>query len=404
MEERMEQHPQLPTVAFVAAREANDVRAWSGTPYYMARALEAHLGEVISIGRMPAWPTRLTRARARLLSRLGARRRLPIHEELVARTFGRTVEARLASLSRRPDIIFSPAGSALLARLRTNLPIVYSSDTTIRMMIDYHPRFSGLSESAIAMAERIETDAITRADVLLYPTRWAGDSAIRDYGADPAKVHIVPYGANLSEVPDAATTEGYRPTTPDRAIRLLFVGVDWQWKGGPIAIEALAALHEMGIPAELTIVGCEPEPPISVSGVTVVPFLDKNQPSARARLGALYHSADFFILPTRCECYGIAFCEASAYGLPVLATRTGGIPEVVREGVNGFTFSPETTGAIYAECAAKLWREPAAYRRLRLASRREFDERLNWNRWGRETAQIVREFMNGNSMKTSRTL
>ncbi|HRQ86246.1 MAG TPA: glycosyltransferase, partial [Flavobacteriales bacterium] len=58
-------------------------------------------------------------------------------------------------------------------------------------------------------------------------------------------------------------------------------------------------------------------------------FLNKNLPADMARLEHHLRTADFLILPTRFEAYGIVFCEAAAYGLPALASRTGGVPTIV---------------------------------------------------------------------------
>jgi starch synthase len=66
--------------------------------------------------------------------------------------------------------------------------------------------------------------------------------------------------------------------------------------------------------------------------VRVVDDIQPNDP----RLIELYRTADVFVLPTRAETFGIAAVEASAAGLPVVATRTGGLPEIVVDGVTGF--------------------------------------------------------------------
>jgi glycosyltransferase involved in cell wall biosynthesis len=296
----------------------------------------------------------------------------------------------LAALSPAADLVFSPAGSPLLAHLRTRLPVVYSSDTTARLLLDYYPQFTGLSRRAIRNAEDLERAAIARADLLLYPTRWAADSAIADYGADPDRIRVIPYGANLRESPQ---DPGVRDVAPGAPCRLLLVGANWAIKGGEIAIDTLAALRARGIEAELTVVGSAPEARRQMPGLTFIPFLDKNRAEDRARLDALYRAADFFILPSRCECYGIVFCEAAAYGLPALASRTGGIPEVVREGETGYTLPLSADGAAYADRIMALRADPDGYRALRAASRRAFESLLNWDSWGRAAAEAVREML-----------
>ena len=375
---------------FLAAQDATSPAGWSGTPFHMLRALERHLGTVSQLGPMPAWPRRLLAVQARAAEAIGSRRGLPGHARTLSYLYGRVAQGRLAAMSPAADLVFSPAGSALLAHMHTTLPVVYSSDTTARLLLDYYPQFTGLSPRAIRNAEAMERAAIARADLLLYPTRWAADSAIADYGADPDRIRVIPYGANLREIPD---DPGVRDVTPDAPCRLLLVGANWAIKGGEIALDALAALQARGIEAELTVVGSAPAAPREMPGLTFIPFLDKSRAEDRARLDALYRAADFFILPSRCECYGIVFCEAAAYGLPSLASRTGGIPEVVCEGETGHTLPLSADGDAYADRIAALRADRDGYRALRAASRRAFESRLNWDRWGLAAAEAVREML-----------
>ena len=239
------------------------------------------------------------------------------------------------------------------------------------------------------MVDDLERRAIERADLLLYPTHWAADSAMRDYGADAGKVRVIPYGANLSEAPDTVAPREYDAAT----CRLLMVGVNWEIKGGAIAVETLRALQERGIPAELTIVGCTPPKPIDLPGLRFIEFLDKNSAEDRNTLNELYRQANFFILPSRCECYGIVFCEAAAHGLPAIASRTGGIPEVVREGENGYTLPLSEGGSAYAARIAETWANPAVYRELSVQSRQAYETRLNWDAWATEAAQAITELL-----------
>ena len=227
-------------------------------------------------------------------------------------------------------MVFSPAGSMLVAHLATDIPVVYLSDATVRLMLDYYPEFTGLSKRAIRTADALEQAAIARAALLVYPTRWAADSAVNDYGADPGKILVAPLGANfLEDEIDRGEIDRAGPPPDDGVCRLLFVGADWQRKGGAIALDTVRHLQALGVPCRLTVVGTHPPGRVDLPGVEFVGYLDKSRPEDRARLNTLYREAHFFVLPTRNECYGIVFCEAAAYGLPVLATRTGGVPDVV---------------------------------------------------------------------------
>ncbi|WRH68591.1 MAG: glycosyltransferase [Planktothrix sp. GU0601_MAG3] len=66
-------------------------------------------------------------------------------------------------------------------------------------------------------------------------------------------------------------------------------------------------------------------------------------------LAAAYASADAFIFPSRTETLGLVLLEAMAAGTPVVAARSGGIPDIVTDGVNGYLFDPrQEDGAITA--------------------------------------------------------
>jgi glycosyltransferase involved in cell wall biosynthesis len=67
-------------------------------------------------------------------------------------------------------------------------------------------------------------------------------------------------------------------------------------------------------------------------------------------LGSAFASADAFIFPSRTETLGLVLLEAMAAGCPVVAARSGGIPDIVTDGVNGYLFEPEADdqGAIAA--------------------------------------------------------
>jgi glycosyltransferase involved in cell wall biosynthesis len=241
------------------------------------------------------------------------------------------------------------------------------------------------------MGDEIERLAITNAKRLIYPSSWAARSAIEDYGADPLKVHIIPLGANFDVPPSREDATRFHQRD---VCRLLFVGVSWERKGGDIAFETLLELLRLGVPSELIVVGCQPPPHVSHNRLRVFPFLNKNNPEECKLLYTLYYQSDFFVLPTRAECFGIVLCEANAFGLPVLSTETGGVSEIVRNGVNGFLLPLEARGDRYAAVIRDIYDDSTRYADLRKSSRGEFESRLNWDAWGRQVCEIFRVAVN----------
>jgi glycosyltransferase involved in cell wall biosynthesis len=125
--------------------------------------------------------------------------------------------------------------------------------------------------------------------------------------------------------------------------------------------------------------------------MTIIPFLDKNDPKQAELLARLFLESDFLLLPTRYECYGVVFCEAAAFGLPVITTDTGGVSGVVREGENGHLLPGEAGGADYARLIAEIYRDDERYYQLVRQSRSVFEERLNWDVWAQTVKQLLAE-------------
>ncbi len=88
------------------------------------------------------------------------------------------------------------------------------------------------------------------------------------------------------------------------------------------------------------------------------------------------------------------FCEASAYGLPVITANTGGVAGVIRDGENGFMLPFSARGAEYAEVIANVYREDQRYTDLVKSSRAAFEERLNWDTWGATVKQLLLNMLN----------
>jgi glycosyltransferase involved in cell wall biosynthesis len=98
---------------------------------------------------------------------------------------------------------------------------------------------------------------------------------------------------------------------------------------------------------------------------------------AGEKLAAAYASADAFVFPSRTETLGLVLLEAMAAGCPVIAARSGGIPDIVTDGQNGYLFDPQDPqGAIAA--TQKLFADPASRLDLRDNARVEA-ERWGWS-------------------------
>ncbi|MGX5734880.1 glycosyltransferase family 4 protein [Bosea thiooxidans] len=371
-------------IAFATIGDARKAGFWSGTPFHMSKSLADEGHDVVYVGPLNAPILPLYKAYSRLCSIFRTKGPSPFHAGPVVAQYAADASSKIRAAS--PDIVFAPAGSTFAWGVPVDVPLVYASDATFRLVENYHPNYRNLSQAARNIAERLERDTIARADLLLYPSKWAAESAVKDYGADRAKVHIIPWGANLEAAPDRGCALGERRPGP---CRLLFVGANWEEKGADIAVGTLNELRARGVDAELVICGCTPLKPCAQEGLTIIPFLDKSDRVQRERLSQLYRDADFFLLPTRADCYGIVFCEAAAHGVPSVAPATGGVPGAVSDGETGILLPPSGTKLDYATVIADVFADRDRLARMRQSCRDAYEARLNWQAWGRRFSGLV---------------
>lgn len=279
---------------------------------------------------------------------------------------------------REYDFVFS-AGTEVISRLRTPLPVVFCADATFANLVDYYWDFTHLSAEYLRSGHAQEKAALARADLAVYPSEWAARSAIEDYGADPAKVRVISFGANHGHANQRATVRQWIAERPTDRIRLLFVGRHWERKGGELVVATALCLIAHGYPVTLDIVGCDiPAQHHDVPWIHRHGLLNQRDPAAVAKLHRLFAQAHFVMVPSRAEAYGLTFAEANAFGTPPIATATGGIPAIIRHGHNGLLLPLGATAPDYADAIVATFTDPACYRAMCRQAFTEFEQRLNW--------------------------
>ena len=289
----------------------------------------------------------------------------------------------------RVDAAIGIANSPLSAYLARRLPVIHLSDATVPIMRDYYIRNSHACQSSWREAAfELDRDTVKYSRACLYPTEWAASSALSDYKADRSRVHVIPWGCNLEKNDIPSDT----PYVRSDQCNLVFIGVDWTRKGGDIVIDAFERLLDLGCPALLDIIGAKPNLQKRRRGICHITehgFISKGTPDGLSLYQSIMRKASFLFVPTRQDCYGIVFAEASAYGVPVISTRTGGVPGAVEDGVNGYLLGTDAGADKYAELIQRLWLDDELYRRLRKSSRARFEQILNWDSWLARAAPVI---------------
>jgi glycosyltransferase involved in cell wall biosynthesis len=201
-------------------------------------------------------------------------------------------------------------------------------------------------------------------------------SIIEHYGVDPSHVELVYIGSNVA-IPD----ERDLPAERYRNKEILFVGIDWERKGGPLLAQAFEQVLKTVPDARLTIIGCSPT--LNLPNCRVLGRLPLNEVAAH------YKTASLFCMPTQNEPFGIVFLEAFAHRLPVVATNIGALPDMVENGVSGFLVEPTDVDALTAHLIALLT-APAMCEQFGRAGFAKMQDTYTWDATGKRMARSIR--------------
>ncbi|GHT54249.1 hypothetical protein FACS189451_06100 [Bacteroidia bacterium] len=373
-------------IAYVSTGNAHDVHHWSGLNYHIAKALESQGVEIEYIDHLSAKESFSDYVRRAFY-------RLFFHKHSMAgRTFaiaGQYAKAIEKRLSPDTDVVFSP-GSLPIALLKTPKKKVFYTDATFAAMLNYYAGFNDLAAYAVKTGNRLEKCALQNSDLVFYASDWAANSAVNAYGTDPQKIKVVPFGANIESSNTETAIRQIIKNKLNGQCNLLFCGVDWNRKGGKIALQIAQEIHDRNRSVHLDIVGVR-EPLELPDFAENHGFISKKTPEGRKQLNELFTQAHFFLLPTRAECYGLVFCEAASFGLPSMATKTGGVTTIIRDNKNGMTFDLSASPGEYADCIIRLLENPGAYERLSLSAFRDYKERLNWEVAGKTMVDFIKK-------------
>jgi glycosyltransferase involved in cell wall biosynthesis len=233
-----------------------------------------------------------------------------------------------------------------------------------------------------ALKRRMHRRIYARAAAFTTWSQWAKDSLVRDYGVDADDVTVVHPGTTIADY-DA------RPAPPgahDGPLRVLFVGGDFERKGGDLLLSVFE--RELRGRCELHLVTAADIPP--GGGVHVYNGVKPHSPE----LLRLYRESDVFVLPTRGDCLAVVLGEAMAASLPVITTRVGAHAEAVEDGRSGFV-----TDVDDAEALAARLRQLAGDRdlvaRLGARSREIAEDRFDIARGADTIASIIKRIASG---------
>ena len=267
---------------------------------------------------------------------------------------------------RGADLVLGVDLDGFLWARRRTLPFVASLKGIIA---DELKNERGLVRALLAVQARWEGRNVARADLVMVTSRYSAEVAQREYGVPPERLAVVPEPIDLEVWDDQFWRAPRRPRggpvvlcvarmyprkrigdlllaadvlrarVPGLQVRVVGRGPEWA---------ALSRLHaELGLGDSVVLLG----------------------DLTRERLAEEYVNATVFCLPSVQEGFGIAFLEAMAVELPVVACRVAAVPEVVQDGATGLLTAPRAPGEL-AAAIERLIADPALARGMGREGRR----------------------------------
>jgi glycosyltransferase involved in cell wall biosynthesis len=233
------------------------------------------------------------------------------------------IQKEVLRLYSSEDFDFSLTISTILPVIKPMKPNFIYTDFTIMANL-YYPQ----GEERVNFWKEClsyERETLENATMVFTMSRHVSRSLEEHYMIPKEKIIRVNAGCNVPHLPTADNSRF-------KSKRILFIGVDWDRKGGPELVEAFRRLQKRHPTAKLTIVGCKPK--LSAPGVEIVGRISQEE------VCNFLNSSAVFCLPSKREAFGIAYIEAMRTGLPVIALNLGAVPDFIINGENGYMLHP----------------------------------------------------------------
>jgi glycosyltransferase involved in cell wall biosynthesis len=251
----------------------------------------------------------------------------------------------------------------------------------------------------LRLSRRFEFSGLRSAAAVTSPSQVQADEVAHDIGWPSGRIRVIPNPVSswMIEQASATDTAANDPHPP----RVLYTGRIDLCKGPLLLLEAVDEVALEFPDVEFVIAGGRHN---SINDETLNQVLDCKQRRVHVKmpghvpwqsLPALYRQASVFVMPSYYETFSISCAEAMAFGLPVVATRTGGLPEVVEDDAVGVLVPVHDAGAL-GKAIVALLRDPERRAAMGRRGRQRVAERYTVQQVLEETLGVYKTLVHNN--------
>jgi glycosyltransferase involved in cell wall biosynthesis len=376
-------------ILFACIEDSNDQNVWSGLVYYIRKTLERHF-EVVVYDKMPFECPLPLRVYHQLYKRFSKKIHHLQLEPAILKKAAKRIEKKFRE--QNCDAVFCPGtGTPVNTFIDTSIPVFIYMDASKLSWIETYFGLNKLSARSKKILMYINRHALINNRLTIFSSDWAMQSATKEMGDEVIRTAVVPFGANLSEEPTHDEVVNFIESRDWVKIKLLFLGKEWKRKGGNESLDLVKAVRALGMNAELHVVGCKPEieEPLP-EWVITHGFLDRSKKQDADKFHQILANSHLLLFFSKAEAYGLALCEANAFGVPCIATDVNGITTIIKNGKNGYLFQLPLKDEDVTSCIAGILQNINVYQQVAVNARKEYENRLNWNVAGSELEEIIK--------------
>ncbi|MEO1619408.1 MAG: glycosyltransferase, partial [Cyanobacteria bacterium J06632_3] len=250
-------------IAYTATFDLQNPESWPrrhlglyGAGAKIVDVLKTEQTEIFPLGQLTKKRSPVTRLKWQFYRKFQQKDFYSWADPIVSRHYAKQIKQQLSHCGA--DILLCPENAIPLAKVQPDIPMVLWTDTTLGSLVNFYPYLSNLCEETQRNLLTLEQRVVDRCALIILNSQWAAEQAQTLYGVSEQKIKVIPRGSSQTK---ALSDEAFEAALEQRQkgpCRLLFVGVDWERKGGNTAFGVAEVMNAQGIETELHLVGCTP--------------------------------------------------------------------------------------------------------------------------------------------------